>query len=324
MGDGLADSQSWLSDLLEDDAIGHIPDASGIVGQHTRHSDAEASGTSLTLAQQQLQQQLTGGALVPLGQMQPQLFSSADRLLISQQGGFAIPAHAMAMLTGQVRPTSGSNSNKARVRWTPDLHARFVEGVNMLGGADRATPKGILRQMGVEGMTIFHIKSHLQKYRLQLASTQPGGASRPADSGCNLDGKEKGTGGEKKPEKQPQMPQTDLPRVSAGNAEEDKASPSDPEKSLSAAVIEKAVKIEVALMKQMEMQKQLHHQLQIQRDLQQSLAAHGKYLQNIIQDHRVAGEAFTNQGLPLPSSDSHLVKNSVESPDAKQKEADNS
>ncbi|XP_047326029.1 myb family transcription factor PHL5-like [Impatiens glandulifera] len=64
--------------------------------------------------------------------------------------------------------------SKTRIRWTQELHDRFVDCVNHLGGADKATPKAILVLMESKGLTIFHVKSHLQKYR--MARHIPGSA----------------------------------------------------------------------------------------------------------------------------------------------------
>ncbi|CAL9104246.1 unnamed protein product [Musa textilis] len=56
-----------------------------------------------------------------------------------------------------------NRSAAPRMRWTEELHQSFVEAVDRLGGETQATPKRILQLMGVKGISISHVKSHLQQ-----------------------------------------------------------------------------------------------------------------------------------------------------------------
>lgn len=57
-------------------------------------------------------------------------------------------------------------NRKPRRCWAPELHRRFLQALQQLGGSHVATPKQIRELMKVEGLTNDEVKSHLQKYRL--------------------------------------------------------------------------------------------------------------------------------------------------------------
>ncbi|KAF5749671.1 hypothetical protein HS088_TW04G01644 [Tripterygium wilfordii] len=81
-----------------------------------------------------------------------------------------------------ITTTTQTTHRKARRCWSPDLHRRFVNALQMLGGSQVATPKQIRELMKVDGLTNDEVKSHLQKYRLHTRrpSPSPQAAGAPA------------------------------------------------------------------------------------------------------------------------------------------------
>ncbi|KAH0660959.1 hypothetical protein KY285_027372 [Solanum tuberosum] len=141
---------------------------------------------------------------------------------------------------------------KPRLRWTAELHQQFVDAVTKLGGPDKATPKLVLRLMGLKGLTLYHLKSHLQKYRLgQLAKKQNAAEANKENSGD-----------------------------SSGQFGLHSSGPST--SSLSMNFMQGEVPTTEAVMCQIEVQKRLQEQLQVQQKLQMRIEAQGKYLQAIL------------------------------------------
>ncbi|XP_024979828.1 transcription factor HHO6-like isoform X2 [Cynara cardunculus var. scolymus] len=88
----------------------------------------------------------------------------------------------------QVQPPHQQTSRKQRRCWSTELHRRFVNALQQLGGSQAATPKQIRELMQVDGLTNDEVKSHLQKYRLHTRRLPSSNTSSANQSGVVLGG----------------------------------------------------------------------------------------------------------------------------------------
>eukprot|EP00890_Picochlorum_soloecismus_P000493 jgi/Picsp_1/1444/NSC_04923-R1_cdpk substrate protein 1 csp1 len=98
------------------------------------------------------------------------------------------------MPSGKGEKKKEKELGRPQLRWTIELHRRFVGAVNRLGGPQVATPKQVQIVMNVEGLQIAHVKSHLQKYRLSLGvasnQTKQGETVRSPEGGPSTSGRD--------------------------------------------------------------------------------------------------------------------------------------
>ncbi|XP_004487498.1 myb-related protein 2 isoform X2 [Cicer arietinum] len=197
---------------------------------------------------------------------------------IHSSSRMSIPSERhMFLQTGNGSSDSGlvlSTDAKPRLKWTPDLHARFIEAVNQLGGADKATPKTVMKLMGIPGLTLYHLKSHLQKYRLSK----------------NLHGQSNNNNVTHKINTHATSGTDERSLSETNGTHMNKLITLGPQTN------NKDIHISEALQMQIEVQRRLNEQLEVQRHLQLRIEAQGKYLQSVLEK---AQETLGRQNLGI-------------------------
>ncbi|WOG96647.1 hypothetical protein DCAR_0415983 [Daucus carota subsp. sativus] len=132
-------------------------------------------GGFLPFSNERISRPCTIGALPDLALVSVDKEIKDKKWVERNQGKRAISEDPQSISTnnGFTSTTSPQTHRKARRCWSPDLHRRFVNALQMLGGSQVATPKQIREVMKVDGLTNDEVKSHLQKYRLHTRRPSP-------------------------------------------------------------------------------------------------------------------------------------------------------
>ncbi|KAI4314148.1 hypothetical protein L6164_027084 [Bauhinia variegata] len=169
-----------------------------------------------------------------------------------------------------------STDAKPRLKWIPELHQRFLDAVNQLGGPEKATPKGLMRVMGIPGLTLYHLKSHLQKFRL--------GKSQQIEISSDS-----------KQEDYREVHSSDghcRREISIGTQNQ----------------MTEGLQIAQAFQVQMEVQRKLYEQIEVQRHLQLRIEAQGKYLQSVLKNAQEALSGHNSSAAGIELAKAELSK----------------
>ncbi|KAJ7516654.1 hypothetical protein O6H91_22G066300 [Diphasiastrum complanatum] len=96
-----------------------------------------------------------------------------EHMVLARETGTCAASGTCSISGNGSTHVTGQPQRKARRCWSPELHRRFVNALQQLGGPQVATPKQIRDLMKVEGLTNDEVKSHLQKYRLHTRRPSP-------------------------------------------------------------------------------------------------------------------------------------------------------
>ncbi|XP_057810131.1 transcription factor HHO2-like [Salvia miltiorrhiza] len=114
----------------------------------------------------------SGGAFHPFKKEKSQVGSGAVVVAPAPVNRSVPPASTSSSAeTGDKK--EGQSQRKARRCWSTELHRKFLQALQQLGGSHLATPKQIRELMKVDGLTNDEVKSHLQKYRLHSRRPSP-------------------------------------------------------------------------------------------------------------------------------------------------------
>ncbi|KOM34115.1 hypothetical protein LR48_Vigan02g026500 [Vigna angularis] len=218
---------------------GNFPGSSFLPIEQPKLFIGDASSPSVPCIGNQDQRDCCGSYNLPAAQIS---FSSQQEMLSP-----TLSAGSLLTSSGNSSSNGPVVSSKTRIRWTQELHEKFVECVNRLGGAEKATPKAILRLMESDGLTIFHVKSHLQKYR--IAKYMPQSTQGKSEKRTNVE-----------------------------NVHLDAKTCCDSNQLSFLFFIASGLQIREALQLQLDVQRRLHEQLEIQRKLQLRIEEQGKQL----------------------------------------------